>query len=93
MKSKWIFEKGSMTVRTVPENYCVTALRTFGDGGTTDAAIGDLVELGNLISAAPEMLKIIKRIISSAPITGLPLALEKDIQSASNIILKAEGVK
>ena len=42
--------------------------------------------VANLIAAAPDMLEALKRIIQSAPLTGLPLALEKDIQSAINVI-------
>lgn len=40
------YEKSTKTVRTVPENYCVFALKTFANGGSTDAALGDLDTLG-----------------------------------------------
>jgi hypothetical protein len=42
-----------------------------------------------LIGAAPGMLEALKRIVQSAPRTGLPLALEKDIQDACNLITRA----
>lgn len=48
-------------------------------------------ELARLIAAAPEMLQILNNIVSSAPLTGLPLALEKDIQDAIAVIKKIEG--
>ncbi len=44
-----------------------------------------------LIAAAPELLQALKNIIQSAPLVGLPLALEKDIQSATYVIARAEG--
>lgn len=39
-----------------------------------------------LIAAAPEMLQTLKNIVASAPLRGLPLALEKDIQRACWIL-------
>ncbi len=45
-----------------------------------------------LIAAAPELLQALKNIISSAPITCLPLALEKDIQAAC-ILIERLGAK
>jgi hypothetical protein len=44
-----------------------------------------------IMSLAPEMLEVLKRIVASAPITGLPLGLEKDIQDACHLIKNAEG--
>lgn len=41
-----------------------------------------------LIAAAPEMLQALKNIVSSAPVTGLPLAIEKDIQTACDLITR-----
>ena len=43
-----------------------------------------------VLSAAPEMLQALKNIVSSAPLIGLPLALEKDIQSACDLIARLE---
>jgi hypothetical protein len=54
---KFRFERETQTVRTVPENYCVTAVRTFSNGGSTDAAIGDTEKLGHLFATAPEVLE------------------------------------
>lgn len=48
-------------------------------------------ELSKLFGAAPEMLMALKNIVASAPLTGIPLALEKDIQAACAIISKIEG--
>ena len=45
-------------------------------------------EFGELFAAAPEMLRALKNIVSSAPLIGLPLALEKDIQSACELITR-----
>ena len=53
--------------------------------GSGDQAYADV----RLISAAPELLKALQQILSSAPITGLPLALEKDISHACNVVAKA----
>ena len=41
-----------------------------------------------ILTAAPEMLRLLKNIVSSAPLKGLPLALEKDIQDACIIITR-----
>lgn len=41
-----------------------------------------------VLYAAPEMLQALKNIVASAPITGLPLALEKDIQTACDLITR-----
>jgi hypothetical protein len=43
------YEKETKTVRSFPENYCFFELRTFGNGGSTDAALGDLDRLGRII--------------------------------------------
>lgn len=56
----WRYEQSTQTVRTMPENYCVVALETFGKGGSTDAAMSDLDKLGRLISQAPDMLQGLK---------------------------------
>lgn len=45
-KLKFKYEASTRTIRTIPENWCVCALKTFSDGGSTDAALGDLDELG-----------------------------------------------
>ena len=41
-----------------------------------------------VLDASPEMLQVLKNIVASAPITGLPLALEKDIQAACDLIAR-----
>lgn len=44
-----------------------------------------------LIACAPELLQALRNIIDSAPIRGLPRALENDIQLACGLVTKAEG--
>lgn len=59
-KGPWRYEQATQTVRSVPENYCVTSIRNFGDNGSTDAALGDLGKVAALIAAAPEMLEALE---------------------------------
>lgn len=47
---KTIYQKSTKTLRTEPENYCVTSLETFGRGGTFDAAIGCPDNFGGFLS-------------------------------------------
>lgn len=63
----WIYQTGTKTVRLKRENYCIVALETFGKGGSTDAAMGDLDSVGRLIAACPEMLEMLKRALETAP--------------------------
>lgn len=42
-------------------------------------------------SPTTDLLTALKRIIASAPLCGLPLALEIDIQAASAIVAKMEA--
>lgn len=43
-----------------------------------------------LIAAAPELLEVLKHIVASAPLRGLPLALEKDIQDACHLLTRIQ---
>lgn len=47
----------------------------------------------DLIAAAPEMYRALCNIAASAPLRGLPLALEKDIQTACYLLTKLRGLK
>jgi hypothetical protein len=69
---------------------CV-CLESNGEPGMVIALCGDATDKqsqldADLIAAAPEMLKALERIIQSAPMVGLPLALEKDIQTATQLL-------
>lgn len=69
-----------------------------GEPGMVIALTGDAHDLqsqrdADLIAAAPEMFRVLENITSSAPMTGLPLALEKDIQTACNLLTKLRGLK
>jgi hypothetical protein len=44
-----------------------------------------------LIAAAPMLYETLARICASAPLKGLPLALEIDIQSACALLTKIRG--
>ena len=55
---QWRWEEETRTVRTIPENYCVTHINNFSDGGHTDAALS-IHGVGRLIAAAPEMLEVL----------------------------------
>ena len=59
---KFIYQESTQTVRSIPQNYCVTAIRTFAEDGSTDAALGDLNKLGKLLAAAPEMFDLLNQI-------------------------------
>ena len=50
-------------------------------------------QLGPIMAASPDLLQALKNIVSSAPLMGLPLALEKDIQSACWLIRQIESEK
>jgi hypothetical protein len=67
----WRYEKETQTVRTIPENYCVVALKSFIDGGTTDAALGDIDKLGYLIASMPGLLGIAYDVIARRRFTGI----------------------
>lgn len=51
----------------------------------------DKIAEDRLMAAAPEMLRALKNIVASAPIKGLPLALEIDIEHARTVINRAQG--
>lgn len=68
-----------------------------GKPGMVIALTGDAHDLqsqrdADLIAAAPSMFRVLENICASAPITGLPLALEKDIQAACNLLTKLRGL-
>lgn len=53
----WKYDDYSQTVRQMPENYCLFSAKTFGDGGTYDAAaLPEAVENLRLAAAAPRLL-------------------------------------
>lgn len=64
-------------------------IRHNGDKNTFEVAN----ELSRLICNAPQMLQILQGILQSAPLVGLPLALEKDIQDAASMVSKLKGNK
>ena len=60
-KQTWRFEASTRTVRSVPENHCVVAVREFVDGGSTDSAL-NIDSVATLIAAAPEMYELLHAI-------------------------------
>jgi len=86
---KWIFEKETMTIRTVPENYWIASLNSWDNALNHE-------ENGEIAAAAPELLEAIKGLAKSA----LILAEDKDldagaplyawVEDAYNIINKLE---
>lgn len=57
-------------------------IRHNGNKDTFEAAN----DVAKLIANAPRMLQVLRNIIGSAPITGLSLALEKNIQDAIIVV-------
>jgi len=93
--SHWRYEPETHTIRTVPENYCVTAIRNFGEGGHTYAAL-DLDAVRSLIAAAPELLDALVLALPYVEMAALdpvykPGAVEKVTRMMKNSILKAKG--
>lgn len=55
-----------------------------------EAMVG-IIDSDLVLNSSAELLQVLKNIVSSAPIVGLPLALEKDIQAACALITKLEA--
>lgn len=45
----------------------------------------------NLIAAAPELLQVLKNLVSSIPLNGNSLAVEKDVADACRLITRLNG--
>lgn len=70
-KQKWKYEKGTQTVRTVPGNHCVVAIRNFSSGGSTDGTL-NTEEVASLIAAAPELLFAVEAVMTGLMFPNTP---------------------
>jgi hypothetical protein len=78
-------------ISNAPSQYVITD----GQWGSPNVAVVPTEDYARLFTMAPTMLQALKNIVQSAPLKGLPLALELDIQSACHLIkaIEAEGDK
>ena len=71
---KWNFEKETMTIRSIPENYWIASFNSW------DTAL-DHERNGKIAAAAPELLEAIKGLAKSA----LILAEDKELDAGAPV--------